>query len=72
MPIYKYTCKNKDCQTIFEEFYTSFKKVEEEEPNVRCPKCDSTEKIKEVSLSSFQLKGDGWANQGYAKTKRRT
>lgn len=35
MPIYRYRCQ--DCRHVFEEFFTSFNKEEQEE--IRCPEC---------------------------------
>lgn len=65
MPYYQYRCKNKDCETEFEEFYSSIKKAEEEEPETECPKCGSKDKERVPSLSSFILKGAGWAKDRY-------
>jgi putative FmdB family regulatory protein len=66
MPLYPYKCL--DCGSEFEELYTSFSKAEAEEPEVKCPKCGSRRKTRQVSTStSFQLKGGGWAKTKYEK-----
>jgi putative FmdB family regulatory protein len=63
MPIIEYQCR--DCEHKYEVFYTSQKKREEEEPNEKCEKCDSTKKEALISRSTgFVLKGN-WYKQGY-------
>lgn len=66
MPYLLYSCNNPDCEHEFEEFYLSMNDVVEQEPKVACPKCDSTDKEKLISKSSFQLQGRKWASKdGY-------
>jgi len=39
-------------------------------PVPKCPKCDSSEPKKKISVGSFVLKGSGWYKDGYGlKTK---
>ena len=53
MPIYEYECLK--CNKIFEELQSfSDKDV------TKCPHCKKAKVKKLISLSSFQLKGDGW------------
>jgi putative FmdB family regulatory protein len=63
MAIYEYECTK--CSHRF-EILTS-KPVDKKE---RCPKCKAPAK-KLISPSAFALKGDGWAESGYSKTKSR-
>lgn len=64
MPIHEYKCKN--CGATYDVFYRSFSAVEKEEPLEQCPKCESTEKEKQINTStSHILKGFGWAKDGY-------
>ena len=63
MPIYEFRCENKLC--------TEYNKVVEK---VKSIKDNSAEKClcgrsmkKDVSLSSFNLKGDGWFRSGFPK-----
>lgn len=65
MPYYSYKCKN--CEHEFEEFYITMSEVNEEEPKVQCPKCDSKEKERLITSTSFQLKGRGWAKDRYGR-----
>ena len=66
MPTYQYKCKNTECQVEFDVFYTSIPNAEREEPEEKCPKCDSKEKERLISRdTSFQLKGKGWYQDGY-------
>jgi putative FmdB family regulatory protein len=62
MPIYEYRCPR--CQAELEKLQRM------SEPPPRCERCfeaDATEvqMKKLVSQGSFQLKGGGWANEGY-------
>ena len=57
MPIYDYECKK--CKRIFEKWST--------EKNIKCPYCNSKQIKKIISMTSFQLKGDGWFKDGYTK-----
>ena len=60
MPIYEYKCLK--CEIIFEELQ-SFS-----DPDLtKCPHCKNGKVEKLISLSSFQLKGDGWYSTDYAK-----
>ena len=52
MPIYEYHCE--DCGEHFEYL----QKITED-PKTECEKCGG-HLVKEISLSSFQLKGSGW------------
>ncbi len=66
MPIHSYVCKK--CEHEFEVFYTTMSAVDKEEPIEACPKCDSTEKERQIPKNtSFQLKGRGWARDKYSK-----
>lgn len=63
MPIYQYHCPNKLC--------TEYNKIVEK---VKSIKDSSAEKCvcgrimeKNISLSTFNLKGDGWFRSGYPK-----
>ncbi len=56
MPLYEYECDK--CHEKFEQLVL----IDENPPP--CPKCGGeTQKI--VSQSTFQLKGGGWAKDGY-------
>ena len=61
MPIYEYKCLK--CEKIFEELQ-SFNDKELEVCS--CEKKGKVEKL--ISLSSFQLKGDGWYSTELAET----
>ena len=60
MPIYEFLCKK--CDTI-EEFIQGVN-----DPNPKCDKCKSKME-KQMSRTSFILKGGGWYNDGYASKK---
>jgi putative FmdB family regulatory protein len=60
MPIYEYVCP--DCEESFEVFV----KITENSKEMKCKKCGGTAK-KKISSSSFLLKGNGWAKDGYSK-----
>ncbi len=53
MPIYEYRCEN--CGEI-SEFIQKFS----DEPKTKCPHCEQDQLKKQVSSTSFQLKGTGW------------
>ena len=53
MPMYEYQCKN--CNFKFEQI----QKINDE-PLKNCPECQQPELHKLVSVTSFQLKGNGW------------
>jgi putative FmdB family regulatory protein len=60
MPIYEYVCP--DCEESFEVFVN----ITENSKEMKCKKCGGTAK-KKISSSSFLLKGNGWAKDGYSK-----
>ena len=57
MPIYEYECP--ECQHRFELLV----KLDAKPPE--CPECGHTPTEKAVSVSTFKLKGGGWAEDGY-------
>jgi putative FmdB family regulatory protein len=59
MPIYEYVCEKcgKKYNVIF--------KIDEDQKTIPCD-CGHKEK-KIISVSSFVLKGTGWAKDGYSK-----
>lgn len=58
MPAYDYQCRK--CAEVIEVTH----KISEE-PNIRCPECrKKCQRI--ISMSTFVLKGRGWASDGYA------
>jgi putative FmdB family regulatory protein len=65
MPIYEYVCvKCKDKQEIITHTHDA-------PETVPCQQCGGTaERI--ISLSNFQLKGGGWAKDGYQKGTKTT
>jgi ssDNA-binding Zn-finger/Zn-ribbon topoisomerase 1 len=75
MPTHQYKCKTPVdnnqtlCEHEYEVFYTSFKKVEEEEQHEKCPKCDGVIKERQFSGggSGFILRGGGWAKDKYGR-----
>jgi putative FmdB family regulatory protein len=61
MPIYEYKCPV--CATLFDEL----RKVEDRDKPAKCPeKTCAHEAVKQVSVTSFELKGGGWAKDGYS------
>ena len=63
MPLFEYRCSA--CQHLEEVL----QKHDEPAPEV-CPKCGKTQTLaKELSLTSFQLKGGGWYKDLYSSTK---
>lgn len=58
MPYYEFKCES--CGKEFE-----VKKSVNDNSEVLCPDCSSDKVQKKVSRSSFQLKGGGWAADGY-------
>lgn len=62
MPTYDYSCKV--CGHEFEEFQSIT-----EEPFAECPECHVTTKNRLVSAVAIVLKGEGWAADGYTKSK---
>jgi putative FmdB family regulatory protein len=64
MPIFEYRCSA--CQHLEEVL----QKHSDPAPEV-CPKCGKTQTLaKELSLTSFQLKGGGWYKDLYSSTKK--
>ena len=61
MPIYEYTCLS--CGEEFE-----YLKLSVNQPEPTCTKCLGKVK-KQMSKSSFQLKGGGWYEDGYSEKK---
>ncbi len=59
MPIFEYCCK--ECNKPFEHFVMRGELPEE------CPHCKSKEFEKQVSRSSFVLKGSGWYGTDYGR-----
>lgn len=59
---YEYLCQNPDCG---KEFEAEQKIVDP--PLEKCPICNNETfpPKKLISLSSFSLKGNGWASEGY-------
>ena len=61
MALYEYKCES--CGIM--EIEQSIK-----EPILtKCPKCKSKRFVRLISLSSFQLKGDGWYKTDYTSKK---
>ncbi|GAG23404.1 unnamed protein product [marine sediment metagenome] len=59
MPIYTYRCR--ECKVAIEEI----QKMDDPPPD-RCPKCDAEGALERtMGISNFQLKGGGWAEDGY-------
>ena len=59
MPIYEYCCT--ECHQVFEEWQKDF-----HERTLRCPICGG-EAHRQISNTSFVLKGGGWYASGYCK-----
>ena len=60
MPLYSYCCEK--CNEVHE----NLRSIEQRDVKLICPKCnEKCERI--LDMSSFQLKGDGWAKDGYGK-----
>ena len=59
MPIYEYLCASCGCQ--FEEVQKF-----NEPPLEECPNCGKNSARRQVSMSSFHLKGGGWYKDGYS------
>lgn len=67
MPVYEFKCNN--CLNTFEELLTT-SQTKESDINVFCPVCHSLNVTKLISLSSFHLKGPGWAKDNYSKVTK--
>jgi putative FmdB family regulatory protein len=61
MPIYEYKCEK--CNEVFERWSN---KIRDGEWTEFCTHCGGVGK-RIISLSSFQLKGEGWYKDGYEK-----
>lgn len=59
MPLYEYKCPK--CSKEFERLLGH---KEADKPQ-ECPKCQTKECKKQISRTSFSLKGGGWAADGY-------
>lgn len=62
MPLYEYACVG--CGAVWEELQRIV-----DAPIEVCPACKGLEIKRLVGASSFVLKGDGWAADGYAPKK---
>jgi putative FmdB family regulatory protein len=59
MPIYEYLCAS--CGFHFEEVQKF-----NDSPLEECPNCGKKSASRQVSMSSFHLKGGGWYKDGYS------
>jgi putative FmdB family regulatory protein len=64
MPTYEYKCTS--CDYTFEE-----EQRMSDPPIKTCPKCNKNEVKKLISVSNFQLAGQGWCSDGYSKGPQR-
>ena len=63
MPLYTYQCY--ECGKVQEEM----KSVKDRDKSVACDRCMvSSERI--MDLAAFQLRGGGWAKDGYGKKQK--
>lgn len=66
MPIYEYRCRA--CDEVFE---SDIKPMSEARQPGPCPHCNHDpapeEQAPQLSAGGFQLRGPGWASDGYAK-----
>ena len=63
-PIYEYKCSTCESKT------TLLRRVDERDDEVKCNAADCSglaEKV--ISITSFHLKGGGWADSGYADVR---
>ena len=60
MPIYEYECQQ--CGKLSEHWL----RAHDPAPD-KCPHCQGGPLVKQISLSSFHLKGSGWYATDYAK-----
>ena len=59
MPLYTYRCAK--CKAVVEEI----QKYGDPAPE-QCPECGAKQALeRELAVSNFQLKGSGWAKDGY-------
>ncbi len=64
MPIYEYQCSQ--CGNQLE----ALQKISDA-PLTQCPACNQNGLVKQVSASSFRLKGGGWYETDFKTGKRR-
>lgn len=66
MPIYEYKCET--CNSTREELLTwsEVEEIKQGTKQVLCSSCN-VPMVKQISLSSFQLKGVGWHGTDYPK-----
>ena len=64
MPLYDFRCE--ECNYT-EEILTS--SAGSSETVLTCPECEKETMKRQVGLSSFRLKGGGWAKDNYEKPK---
>ena len=58
MPTYVYYCPNCDCDFEREQKIS-------EKPNPECKVCGGKKAVRQISKTSFALKGKGWFKDGY-------
>jgi len=63
MPYYEFECDT--CGKIHEKFYRVIPRVTPLHTEIECDQCGGLTAKKVVSVSSFHLKGVGWAKDGY-------
>ena len=61
MPTYEFRCR--ECAQVFEKFM----RMSAKNPPLSCAFCGSHSVDRVVLSSTFQLKGGGWAADGYHK-----
>ena len=61
MALYEYKCINNECGHEFEENIS----IKLDSKTHKCPKCGKMAE-KQISRSSFALKGGGWYADGYS------
>jgi len=71
MPLYEYKCCN--CHTTF-EWLARHGDLDENGKAIglKCPYCFTMDKdnfVKQISLTNFELKGEGWYKDGYSSKK---
>ncbi len=66
MPIYEFRCPK--CHLSSEQILS--KVFDNKEERVACPLC-RIPMVLQVSASSFRLKGEGWAKDGYQKGRKK-
>lgn len=64
MPTYEFRCPK--CAKVVE----INRSMKDESPVYCCDEnCGTIEMVQQISRSNFQLKGSGWASDGYSKTR---